>query len=327
MRTHLLVALTLLSGAVLARAQQVPVPGTLPPGTGLPPGISSLPSTLPGASPGGMGIPTTGTLVGSPILSGDGSIAGPITEGVPVSGGGARQGAQRFWLAGRYRLGWMAKQNLPYPLLTTGPTTDPAPGSLRQPGTQIVYGNEIDYSVFKGFEVEAGYFLDDEGRYSVDASGFVLFQNTDTFQATSDSTGAPLLARPVYNVLNHQEGAYLNSYPTAIVGSSQIVSKANLWGFETNSRYHFAWSPRLHGNGLVGFRYMNLAESLRISDQLAPLRTNTLTFLGDFVNAPDSLADVDSFVTRNQFYGGQLGGQVTWEDTWFFLTLNAKIAL
>ena len=67
---------------------------------------------------------------------------------------------------------------------------------------------------------------------------------------------------------------------------------------------NFVQTDRFRMDGWLGFRYLNLAESLRIEDQLFPLMDNTLTFLGQPIDAASSLKDIDSFRTNNNFYGG-----------------------
>lgn len=108
-------------------------------------------------------------------------------------------------------------------------------------------------------------------------------------------------------------------------GSVAITAQSEMWGFEANLAYHCG-NDRLRADALIGFRYLQLSESLQITDpQITPLRPNTLTFLGAFVNAPNAIADTDQFLTRNQFYGGQIGGTVRWEDWWYFVRLTGKV--
>ena len=47
----------------------------------------------------------------------------------------------------------------------------------------------------------------------------------------------------------------------------------------------------------------------------------------NFVNAPNSLADEDTFQTVNQFIGPQIGGRLSWEHRWLTLDGFAKLAV
>ncbi len=60
---------------------------------------------------------------------------------------------------------------------------------------------------------------------------------------------------------------------------------------------------------------------------LTPLTTDFLTFDGAAVNPPSTIADSDSFSTRNSFCGGQVG--VRWQEAFGKLNLGVtgKIAL
>src|SRR5262249_23233344 len=78
-----------------------------------------------------------------------------------------------------------------------------------------------------------------------------------------------------------------------------------------------------------GFRYMRLAESLRIQDRLTPLLPGTITFNGGTnpVIPPDQLADEDFFGTVNDFYGFQFGGSLHWEHKWLSLDAFGKVGV
>ncbi len=66
---------------------------------------------------------------------------------------------------------------------------------------------------------------------------------------------------------------------------------------------------------LLGFRYVDLEENLNING-----------FSGD-LNGPDYFIVNDHFATRNQFYGGQLGGHLRWSTNRLSLDVAGKIAL
>ena len=61
-------------------------------------------------------------------------------EVISVSGA---EPAERCWFSASYLLWWIKAANVP-PLLTTGPTTDPRPGSLDSIFAMIRFGDEID---------------------------------------------------------------------------------------------------------------------------------------------------------------------------------------
>jgi hypothetical protein len=209
------------------------------------------------------------------------------------------------------------------PLLTTGTS-----GILFQPSTSVLFGDRnVDFNLFSGIRLEGGLFLDRENRFSLDLSGFLLFPNTESFYIASDNKGNPRILRPIFNVDTNKEGGFLRSQPGSIAGLVAIDNRSDMGGIELNARYHSYIGERLHADVLFGFRYLRLGEQLRIQDQITPLRNNFLTFQGTFVNAPNSLADDDSFHTVNQFFGPQIGGRLAWEYGPFTPEGFVKLAL
>ncbi len=305
MRTQLLVALVLLVGGALAHAQQVP-------------GYPSSPVPLSGVPSAAVPL---GSFEGMPIAD---------AGGAPYGGYSGRVGANDhlFWVSGNYLIGWIPKMKFPTPLVTTGLTTDAAPGALRQPGTNVIYGDTIDFDPYQGFQAQFGIFCDEARITSLDVSGFVLLKESFSFAMASDAAGNPVIARPIYNALIEQEGAFIDARPGIARGSVTINADTKMWGGEANVRCHVG-NERLRGELLAGFRYLTLEERFQIADELAPLQADTLTFLGgtSFVNAPNSLRDLDLFESRNRFYGGQIGGVLIWDDEWYFLRLAGKVGL
>ena len=86
-------------------------------------------------------------------------------------------------------------------------------------------------------------------------------------------------------------------------------------GAEVNVLGKLLRRDRLQVDLLAGFRYVDLDEGLQID-----------TVANDFVN---QVTDVlhDSFHTRNQFYGGQVGARIGWQGDRLSLDLVGKVAL
>lgn len=317
MRTQLLVALAVLIGGDVAFAQQGPASAYNP----------SVPGSAPNAqpSPASWGYYLTAA---PPAPSAVAPAPPPVTfdapMGVASSGGTSGLSGGVGWASAGYLWGWIPKVVLPTPLVTTGSTNDDSPGALREPNTSPLFGDRIDFPSLHGFQAEAGIFCDDERAYSIDGRGFILFQSATSFTASSNAAGVPVITRPIYDAASQQEAAVIDALPGVAAGGVQVNANSEIWGYEFNARCHVG-NDRLRGELLVGFRYLELQEDLRINDQLSPLATNTLRFLGTAVNPPNSLLDFDEFRTRNQFYGGQIGGVVACEDWWYFLRLSGKV--
>jgi hypothetical protein len=117
------------------------------------------------------------------------------------------------------------------------------------------------------------------------------------------------------------------------------VSASNqLWGVEANlldNAWHGGvplgepdfpygeWRVELQG----GFRFLDLHENLNINQGSNLLSEGVASFLGSTVVAPNLLTLQDSFATRNQFYGGQIGAHVEWVHGCWFVDVVGKLAL
>src|SRR5262249_31394543 len=101
----------------------------------------------------------------------------------------------------------------------------------------------------------------------------------------------------------------------AFSGDVGVTSTLRLWGAEFNGILAVGRNPWLELTLLVGFRYANLRETLQINNTTTDLVFGNVTNLND------------SFNTRNQFYGGQIGGRLAVQRDRFFLDINGGVAL
>jgi hypothetical protein len=229
----------------------------------------------------------------------------------------------------------MKAYNVP-PLITTGDPTNAAPGALNPvdgPGTVILYGQgSVPSQGSSGFRIEAGYWFDPEDTFSADLGFLYVLPNSHTFSVSSDGSGSPVLARPIFSTLSQNERAFLVAAPAAfanspLTGSASVETSTDFWGVELNGRTHGYFGQGVHVDVLVGFRTMRLDDSMRIQDQATDVDGGFLTFKNVPLGAGDSLVEIDHFGTSNQFYGFQLGGEFQWEHPWFSVGLIAKVAV
>src|SRR5262249_14921413 len=90
---------------------------------------------------------------------------------------------------------------------------------------------------------------------------------------------------------------------------------SRLWGLELNGLAKVLDRESFRLVGLLGFRYVNLQESLDLTDSFSDAATG-----GSFIVA-------DSFQTDNQFYGAQVGTRATYVRGKFSGALTAKLAV
>src|SRR5207249_1470610 len=88
-----------------------------------------------------------------------------------------------------------------------------------------------------------------------------------------------------------------------------------LWGAEANGIFTMIRSPGLEWTVLGGFRYADLKEWLQIYKTTTDLIFDNVMTLND------------SFRTRNQFYGGQVGSRLALQCHQASLEITGKIAL
>ena len=231
------------------------------------------------------------------------------------------------WLWAGYDAGFIKRSTGNVPLVTTGSVNDDHPAAIGQPGTSVLFNSNQDFGMFNGVRGSFGLFLDDCERFSLEWAGRYLLPNNVRFSTSSDAFGNPVLGRPVFDVLDGHESAAVASFPGISTGSISASERADFLGAEFNAACHWHPTECVRIEALAGFRFMRLAESLTLSDQIQPLEDGVFSFQGTPIPAVDSLSDVDSFRTVNRFYGGQIGGQVSWQGRVLFASLFGKIGV
>jgi hypothetical protein len=254
----------------------------------------------------------------------------------------------RFFGEADYLLWWTKGNKLP-PLVTTGSAADlRSTAALGQPGTLILFGNrEYDDDVRSGGRFTAGYWLNPEQSVGVEATFFFLEQESTNFAASSNS--GTVLARPFTNsdlisgtptgLASSPENSFLVAFPgiaspvgplSQFSGTISAQTRNELWGAELNARLGIAGNCWYRGDLLLGFRYAEVKDDLDITStsQTTPASPLTvLNFSGTNFLAPFTLQVSDSFRTRNEFYGGQVGADIEVHRGNLFADFRAKLAL
>ncbi len=234
----------------------------------------------------------------------------------------------RFWLRSEYVAWWTKDAPLPTPLVTTGSPSDTVPGALGQPNTQVLYGGDnVNMGVASGWRLDLGVWLDHEQRFGLEAGFFILQRQGSGFGAFSDDNGNPVLGRPVTIAGGGGPSAYLDSFPGNLAGGVIVTNTSEFFGYEFNGLAKILQTDHFRLDGIFGFRYLNLNESLEVDDQVYPLTSGSLTFLGAAVPTSSTLYDFDRFATTNNFYGGQLGTRMEWSWGRWSVDLTTKVAL
>jgi hypothetical protein len=249
----------------------------------------------------------------------------------------------RVWGRLEYMVWWADGMHIPH-LVTTSPLVVPADeaGVLGLPNTRTVYGNrDILEDARSGWRLTLGAWFDCAQRIGVEMDYFHAGQDTGRFSIESDRFGAPVLARPYFNINPRhpltgifdcpaREDSQLVSYPEIIAGRVFVTSSTSLESFGMRLRRNVCcvegcvdpcnqcgFGSYRKVDFIVGYRYLRLRDRLRINEDLISLDPEV----------PGEFDLSDSFTTRNAFHGLDFG--VIWEASWhcWSLELLSKMAV
>jgi hypothetical protein len=243
---------------------------------------------------------------------------------------------KRQWYASaELLLWWISPMNAP-PLLTTA--TPPNAGFIGGPTTQILIGNGAVNDPFEvGGRFSAGLWLDCCHEWSVDPSFFFLGPKSTVLSVNSQDD--PVLIRPFFAInpqINAEFGEIVAFPPGFAAGGVPIPSSSGsftstatslLLGAELNVTRHW-WFYHDDGSSLMvdafaGLRFLDLAESLNMQEQITVIANNPNPF-----DIPGTRVVVtDFFGTQNLFYGGQVGAGMEYRSGRLFVDLRGSIAL
>jgi hypothetical protein len=254
-----------------------------------------------------------------------------------------------FYAGAEYLIWWVKAAPLSVPLVSTGPIATTHHGLLGPPAenpsdSTILYGapygeakggnDTQSFNAFSGTRFTLGYEFDN--RFAVEASGFLLQAQTATYAVRGDSSGNPVLGIPVHNSVTYNVGQQSifpgeDSLPFSlpndpararangiINGGIDITNRLQLWGFGADGVLNLYRGSGWEVSGLVGFRYLDLAEKFSLVVDIEGIT-------GQYTGQSGIATDV--FQTRNQFYGATLGlrGRYKWDR--LSLDLAGSVAL
>lgn len=221
----------------------------------------------------------------------------------------------RFYASAQYLLWWIQGQTVPV-LATTGDQ-----GILGNPGTQVLFGgNQINgNSPFSGAMFTAGYWLGCDQNKAIEITGFFLGTRSENFTTNSLQNG--VIGRPFFEVNNGQENAQLTSSPGVASGTLTVNSPTSLWGIGGNYRCLLCCGCNYVVSALIGFRNVNLDESITITENVQGLSTAPPPFTNEMITVQDS------FATQNHFYGANVGANARYYWGRWSVDVLAQVAL
>lgn len=206
------------------------------------------------------------------------------------------------------------------PLVTTAPAGLPVTtaGTLGDPNTRILYGNSnILDNGQSAFRIRGGGWLDSQNTCGIDFS--LLYVPKQSANFVAGNAGNPGLFRPFFNAVTGTQFTELVSFlnpnlSPVLAGTVQVNSSSQVWTGDLNFRKNLFCDPCSRMDFLIGYRYFRLDESLSVQENLTATDPNG-------VRAPlgTTFTVLDSFNTKNDFNGGQVGltGEIR-RDNWIF---------
>lgn len=251
-------------------------------------------------------------------------------SGSPLWGGGTAS-QTRFYAQSEYLLWWTRGMHLPPLVLTDSPTTPIANlGVLGNGTSQLLYGNSnTSTGPNSGGRFTLGYTLDDCGYCTLEGSFFFLGRKNDN--ASFNSNQFPVLGRPFYDlndgVLSREFTAIPLSAgaPFAATGVISVNTTSNLLGAEANLKSLLWCGCNYQVTGLVGFRYLDLTESVRITE--SSVQQLAFADVDASIRPGDMTFVFDNFATHNRFYGGQIGASGEWTFGRWSVEGSAKLGI
>jgi hypothetical protein len=176
--------------------------------------------------------------------------------------------------------------------------------------------------------------LDPQQILGLDATGFVLQNRGWIFDFNSTPGGNPLLALRHLDAPGGPEDAFVITSPSAVAsiggpfaGGVAVETHSQLWGTDENILHALCWGRNFYLVGLIGFRYLDLSESVAVLTRRNAIDGSALTFLGGSFGAPGFELTNDRFNARSQFFGGQFGLRGQYYFSHFFVAASGKLAL
>lgn len=229
----------------------------------------------------------------------------------------------RFWLTGEYFLATTSNTSF-VPLATTSPFL--SQGILGAPGTQSVFGGEQSIGSQSGFRVGGGMWLDGCRAFGVEWSASFLPKQSKSY--ANNGMGADVLARPFYDTLLVTENSRLLASLGQFSGSFNSEFTTFYWNADFGSVMRVYEASDWSLEHLIGFRYFNIEDTLRMTDQSTALPGGVLFYRGAPVLTPGaSVSVMDYYSMINRWYGGTAGLRINYNPGRFSASFQFRMGV
>jgi hypothetical protein len=241
------------------------------------------------------GLTAAGASAQSPAAAASYALPGSVLEETAERGFAAesQSAGRNIWITGEYLLLFTRSANTP--LLAASVPTGSARAGAVPAGTPVVPlfpgdGRKLDFDGQSGVRGRIG--TDFGTVFGIDGGVFFLQKKDAGISLASNN--APSIALPYTRAADGSQQYLFTALPGQFGGDLTIQAETQLWGVDGNARIEWFRLFTDRTELLAGFRYLNLEESILISDR---------------ANLPGGIVSAirDSFRTENQFYGPQMG--------------------
>jgi hypothetical protein len=241
--------------------------------------------------------------------------------GMNFTPGNAGYAPARVYTEASYLLSFVSDAQFAGPTLTGGTNG----GILGRPGTTTLAGEEkTSYGTLSGFKVGIGGLI---GATSVGFETNVMVFGNVNDRVTFGPTSAALLTRPFYDTVAKRENAIAIAAPGAFTGGFDQTTTLSAWGFEANPFFRLVQGSSVNFDIITGFRNFNVNEKLDIYDSRRLQTGGVSAFNGIGIGNGAQLVVHDKYSTRNNFYGLNLGGRLSYSNGPWFIDATAKVAI
>lgn len=222
----------------------------------------------------------------------------------------------RVWASAEYVL-WFV-QTVGVPELIQGVPTAQAQAGAAPPGgiaTDRLFPGQRELYFGGASGVRAQFGIRFTDTWSGDVGGFALEQRAVGGEAGGDGTLNSLgVGHQYFPSGGGNPTTLFVNQPGSYAGATRVFADSRLWGMDANLRrdtYRFLCDK---ADLIAGLRYLDLQESVTISDRVVFPTGGTLEIR-------------DSFRTTNRYYGSHGGFQAQWDSTRWHADLTTKFGL
>lgn len=221
----------------------------------------------------------------------------------------------RIWGSVQYLMWWQRAQPTP-PLVSSSAPGVPAGqvGIIGLPTTTVLF-DSVPNPGRPGARFALGTWLPHFCNLGIEANFFFL-GNQSGSSVFGGNNGNPQIAKPFFDTNRGVNDREAVDIPGLARGTLTVNTYSQLWGIEANLRRRWRCGPNHWIDVLAGYRHLNLSEGIEIVEDITAVANG------------ERFIERDSFRTRNQFNGFQLGLDSEWRLSGrCFIGVSTKVAV